>query len=248
MKQLSSTGPLQYKAFSLLSMIYITIVLAADVLIYKIATFGSLTITVGSLITPFWFVITDIIAEVYGYQLTRRLIWSSIVCSVLFTLVCSMLIQLPSPSFWQYQAAYDQVLGKLPRVLLGCIAGIIIGAFANTYLITKWKILVRGKYFWLRSVGSSAIGQLTFTAVTILFDLLGVIPFNKVLQLISISFTIKLIVTALVALPSTFFVAYLKWLENIDIYDHNIDFNPFKLSVEPTNTKITPEGSCIASP
>jgi uncharacterized integral membrane protein (TIGR00697 family) len=240
MNQLNPTGTTQYKAFSLLAMIYITVILAADVLIYKIATCGSITITVGSLVTPFWFIITDIIAEVYGYQLTRRLIWSGIACSALFTLVCSTLIQFPSPSFWHYQAAYDQVLGKLPRVLLGYIAGVIIGGFANTYLITKWKILTRGKYFWLRSIGSSGAGQLTFTVVTICLDLIGVMPFEKVIQLITISFTIKLIVTTLVALPSTFFVKYLKKLENIDVYDYNTDFNPFKLSIETANTKNHP--------
>ena len=74
MNQINAAGKNQYKAFSLLSMIYITIILAADVLIYKIAQVDDFTFTVGSLVTPFWFLMTDIIAEVYGYQLTRRLI------------------------------------------------------------------------------------------------------------------------------------------------------------------------------
>jgi uncharacterized integral membrane protein (TIGR00697 family) len=192
MNQINSAGKNQYKAFPLLSMLYITIILAADVLIYKIAQCGSFTFTVGSLVTPFWFLMTDIIAEVYGYQLTRRLIWSGILCGFLFTMVCVPLIHLPSPASWQYQAAYDQVLGKLPRVLLGCIIGVVAGAFANTYLITKWKILTRGKYFWLRSIGSSGSGQLVFTIVTISLDMVGVLPFHNILQLITLSFTIKI--------------------------------------------------------
>jgi len=82
----------QYKAFTFLSMIYITLILVADVLIYKIANFGPLTLTVGSLVTPFWFVMTDIVAEVYGYKLARKLIWSGIACGFLFTLICVVLI------------------------------------------------------------------------------------------------------------------------------------------------------------
>lgn len=228
---MNSTGTKQYKAFSLLAMIYITIILSADVLIYKIVNFGSITITVGSLVTPFWFVMTDIIAEVYGYQLTRRLIWSGIVCGLLFTIICVSLIHLPSPTYWHYQSAYDQVLGKLPRVMMGYIAGVMAGAFANTYLITKWKILVRGKYFWLRSIGSSGVGQLAFTIVTLMLDLLGVIPLHIIMQLIVISFVIKLLVTTTLAFPSTLIVGYLKQVENIDVYDYNTDFNPFKFEV-----------------
>lgn len=222
----------QYKALSFLSMIYITLILAADVLIYKIVQFGSLTLTVGSLVTPFWFVMTDIIAEVYGYQIARRLIWSGIACGFLFTLICVTLIHFPSPENWPYQPAYDQVLGKLMRVFIGSIAGVIIGAFTNTYLITKWKLLVQGKYFWLRSIGSSATGQLAFTVITLLFDLSGILPFNQITQLILISFTIKLTLTLLFAMPSSIIVYYLKKLENIDVYDYRTNFNPFKLELK----------------
>jgi uncharacterized integral membrane protein (TIGR00697 family) len=227
----STTGMTQYKFFHLLSMIYVTIILAADVLIYKVTQIGSITFTVGSLVIPFWFLLTDIIAEVYGYQLTRRLIWSGILCGFLFTLACVSLIHLPSPSFWQYQGAYNQVLGKLPRILLGCVAGIFAGAFANTYLITKWKILVRGRYFWIRSIASSGMGQLIFTIVTLSFDMLGILPFNNIIKFIILSFTIKIIVTTLFAFPSWILILALKKLENIDIYDYNTNFNPFKFSV-----------------
>jgi len=180
MNQANLKNSMQYKAFSFLSMVYITIILAADVLIYKIAQVGSFTITVGSLVIPFWFIITDVIAEVYGYQLTRKLIWSGIICSILFTVVCATLIQLPSPVLWLHQVAYDQVLGQLPRVLFGYVVGVIAGGFVNTYLITKWKILTRGKYFFLRSIGSSGIGQLTFTIVTLSLDLSGIMPFSVI--------------------------------------------------------------------
>jgi uncharacterized integral membrane protein (TIGR00697 family) len=225
----------QYKALTFLSMVYITLILAADVLIYKIAHVGSLTLTVGSLVTPFWFVMTDIIAEVYGYQIARRLIWSGIACGFLFTIICVSLINFPSPETWPYQPAYDQVLGKLVRVFIGSVAGVIIGAFTNTYLITKWKILIHGKYFWLRCIGSSAIGQLAFTIITLSWDLFNVLPFNQITQLILISFTIKLVLTALFAIPSSIFVYYLKKLEHIDIYDYKTNFNPFKLELKTSS-------------
>ena len=90
----------QFKALTFLSMIYITSILAADVLIYKIMHFGSIVLTVGSFVTPFWFVTADIVAEIYGFRVTRRMIWSGIACGFLFTIICVTLINLPSPDVW----------------------------------------------------------------------------------------------------------------------------------------------------
>jgi uncharacterized integral membrane protein (TIGR00697 family) len=221
----------QPKALTFLSMLYVMIIIAADVVIYKIAKVGPFVFTVGSLIIPFWFLLTDIIAEVYGYELTRQLIWFGIICSILFTFLCSSLINLPSPQTWQHQASYDFILGKLPRILLGYIMGVFAGAFLNTYLISKWKILTKGKYFWLRSIGSSGIGQLVFTIVTLSLDMLGILPFNKIVQAISISFSIKIFITALAALPCALIIIILKKFENIQTQDYQIDYNIFSLSV-----------------
>lgn len=237
MRQSNVVSTTQYKAFFFLAMTYITLILAADVLIYKIIHIGALTMTVGSLVTPFWFLMTDIIAEVYGYQLTRRLIWSSIGCSFLFMVICSSLIQLPSPSIWPYQSAYDQVLGKLPWVFLGSVFGIIGAAFTNTYLLIKWKILVKGKYFLVRSIGSSAIGMLVFTTITLTYDLKGSLPISEIIEFILISYSIKLLITPILAVFSTIVVYYLKRFENIDIYDYDTNFNPFNFTVGVSNLK-----------
>lgn len=220
----------QYRAYTLLSMLYITLVLSANVLIYKIVQVGSVTFTVGSLVTPFWFVLTDIIAEVYGFKMAKRLIWSGMICACLFAIVCYVLIHFTSPPGWPHQHSYDQVLGKLPRIFLGSVAGVMIGAFLNSYLITKWKILTNGKYFWLRSSGSSICGQLIFTMITIISDTLGILSYPIIFSLIGISMMIKLIVTPVLAILASVVVYYLKKSEGVDVYDYDTNFNPFKLS------------------
>lgn len=50
-----------------------------------------------------WYVLINIIAEVYGMKISIYLFWSSAVCQVMFTLICCWLIILPSPSFWHEQ-------------------------------------------------------------------------------------------------------------------------------------------------
>lgn len=220
-----------YKALIFLSILYVSIMIAANVLIYRLTCIGELIISVGTFIIPFWYVLNDIITEVYGYQVIRRIIWSSLSCVFIFSLICILMIKLPTPPNWHYQHAYDLVLGNLFRVFFGMIIAVVVGSFLNTYLISKWKIFIKGRHFWLRSIGSSGIGQFLFTFIAIVFDLIGTVPMKTLVELIIISYIIKLIFTPLAALPSALIAQYLKKLEGIDIYDHDTNFNLFKLEI-----------------
>lgn len=220
-----------FKCLNLLVMLYLTIMLISIALVYKLVYIGGLTIASSSLILPLWYIISDVIAEVYGYKVIRQIIWFAILCEAIFIFLIFFLIQLPSPEFWGYQNSFNNVFGKLPRVFLGSFLGIMLGNFMNVYILSKWKMLLKGKYFWLRSLGSSAIGEAIFTMVTIMFDYLHVFPLGKIIQMIALSYTIKMIGSIISIVPASFITPYIKKIENVDVYDHRTNFNPFKLSV-----------------
>jgi uncharacterized integral membrane protein (TIGR00697 family) len=167
---------IHYKYLTFLSMLFMTIKLITVVLIYKIITIGPFSASASTLVIPIWFVMGDIIAEVYGYKIARRIIFIAIICQFIFAFVCGGLISLHAPFGWAHQQAYDQVLGKLPRVAFASFLAIMTGAIINVYAISKWKILLRGKYFWLRSLGASVIGELVFTVIAYSTEFFDVVP------------------------------------------------------------------------
>ncbi len=217
----------QYKALPFIIMLYITMLLAANVIVYKLVTIGTLTLSAGIFVIPLVHVLLDIISERYGYQFAKKIIFCSLVCQLIFALICTYLIVLPSPSFWHYQAAYDQVLGKLIRVFTGSFLGTAIGLSINAKLITKWKVLVKGRYFWLRSLGSSAIGQLFFSIITVSYDMYGIQSFETIVAIIVPSYFLKLLFTCIAITPASFIVAFLKVYEKTP--NHEINFNPFTM-------------------
>lgn len=212
-------------------MLYMTIKLTTVVLIYKIISIGSFSASASTLVMPFWFVMGDIITEVYGYKVAREMIWIAIICQFLFAFFCTGLVSLNAPLGWSHQEAYDQVLGKLPRVTLASFFAIIAGAFVNAYTISKWKIFLHGKHFWLRSLAASSVGELFFTMVAYFTEFIGIVPISKLLHLMIISYVIKLILNPILVIPSSFAAFILKKLEGIDTYDIGVNFNPFKLSL-----------------
>src|SRR5579862_8095932 len=127
----------QPNALTFLVMLYMTCMLIAYVVIYKLTTINTMIMSVGSFVIPLVHVILDIIAERYGYAVSKKIIFYSLTCQLIFAMVCYFLILLPSPDFWHYQAAYDQVLGKLPRVFVGSFLGTLIGLFINAQIISR---------------------------------------------------------------------------------------------------------------
>lgn len=218
------------KHFNLLCMLYITMLLSAVVMAMYIAKIGILTFNEGAAIIPFMYFFGDIIAEVYGYERSRKLIWNALVCEAFFLCIIIGMVHLPSPKYWHHQHEFRVVLAPLYRVLLSNLILIPLTEFANVIALSKLKILTRGKLFWLRSLLSSITGEL------ILAVLGNIITFWKVLAPIQLagvilsSFGIKLIFTAAAIIPATIIVKQLKKSEKLDIYDYNTSFNPFKLN------------------
>ena len=58
----------------------------------------------------------------------------------------------------------------------------------------------------------------------------NVMSMDKIASLIIFDFLIQLGLLSIISIPANFIVFLLKKIENVDIYDNNIKFNPFKLS------------------
>lgn len=221
----------QYKCLTALSMLYMTVKLITIVLIYKVILIGPFSATASTLIMPFWFFIGDIIAEVYGYKISRHVIWMTLIFQFIFAFACFVMIKLNSPITWLHQEAYDQVLGKLPRVAFASFLAITFGAFINAYILTKWKILLKGKHFWLRSLGASMIGEAIFTFIAYVTEFLGIVSLSTLIQLMTISLVAKLIMGPLLVIPASIIARIIKKIEGVDAYDYSTNFNPFKISI-----------------
>lgn len=228
----------QHRYLTLLAMAYMTLKLSTILLIYKVINIGSISITASTIVIPFWFFLGTIIAETYGYVVARHIIWMAIIFQFLFALICTSLTYVHSPA-WVNQAAYEQILGKLPRVTIASFVAIMCGAFINAYALAKYKILSKGRHFWVRSLKSSAIGEFVFTVIAYLSEFLGIMPLQQIIHLLFLSFIVKIALSPILVVPTVLFTKKLKKAEGINVFDYNTNFNPFRFSLceknKPTN-------------
>lgn len=213
-KKLSFTNESNnYKYMRILSMIYITFLLAATVVAYKIVTLGPIPEPGSTLIYTFSFFLANVFAEVYGLNLSKKLICESIFCGYLFALLLTGVNLLPAPSYWDNSHAYHQVLGHVLRFTNAGVIGYLISAFLNVYLITKWKFKMNGRLFWLRSLLASSISEGAATFIAGIITFLGIMPTKKIILVMSSALLFKIVYGFIAVWPASFLAFFLKKME-----------------------------------
>ena len=175
--------------------------------------------------------IMDVVAEVYGYRVARKILWAGLF-ALLFMGVCiAICLHMPTPPFWKKTAeAYNIAIGPVVRISIISAIAVLIGEFLNAYLITKWRILTRGKYFWMRSVGSSVIGDAATLLVANIAAFGGRVPMVDLVRDILPQAVIMVVFSAIGAIPASYLARFVAKAENLNTFDVGVNFNPFKLN------------------
>ena len=228
-----SSPPRQYKYLTALIVTFITCYLTSEVILNRLVSIGSGYITGGTFIYFLSPMVTDVVTEIYGYRIARQMVWYGVFSWLFLGVSVAICVNAPYPAFWASNAlAYKVALSSLLHASVVSSGAVLLGQLTNAYLVSKWKILLKGKYFWIRSVTSSIIGD----SVTVTLSILGIfgsrMSFNELALTLIPEILIMVTFSSLGAIPGVFLVRIIKKAENIDVYDVGINFNPFKIRVD----------------
>ena len=212
--------------FLLLTALFVACLIAANIAAVKlIAPFG-LLLPAAIVIFPVSYILGDVLTEVYGYRAARRVIWLGFLANLIVVAAIALAQVLPAAPFWDGQAAFERILGQTPRILAASFLAYLIGEFANAFVLAKLKIATEGRLLWLRTIGSTLVGQGLDSAVFITLAFAGIIPPAGLAAAIVTQWLVKSAYEAL-ATPVTYaVVGFLKRRDGIDVYDRDTRFNP----------------------
>jgi hypothetical protein len=209
--------------------LFVTCLLTANTIAAKLIVVGGLVLTAGIVIFPVSYVIGDVLTEVWGYGAARRVIWLGFACNALMVVAVWIGGELPAAPFWSGQAAYQEILGHAPRILAASFAAYLVGEFANAFVLAKLKIATAGRWLWLRTIGSTVVGQGLDSVVFVTLAFAGVVPAGALAGIVAGQWAVKVAYEA-AATPLTYAaVAWLKSREQVDTFDNQTDFNPLHL-------------------
>lgn len=211
--------------------IFVAVVIISNISSTKILLLGPFTFDGGTLLFPVSYIFGDILTEVYGYKASRRVIWTAFLSCLGMSIVLWIVGMLPPASEWQHQEAYRNLLMTTPRIALASLIAFTAGEFSNSFILAKMKIRTKGRFLWMRTIGSTIVGEGVDTALFCVIAFAGVIPGSLLAAVIVSNYIFKVGVEIL-ATPLTYkTVFFLKKREEMDVYDIGTNFNPFSIQV-----------------
>ena len=219
-----------YKYYDLVMVSFVTVLLCSSLIgVGKVSRIAGYSVGAAIFFFPISYIFGDILTEVYGYARTRRVIWAGFAALGFASLMSWAVLALPPAPDWPHQAAYEVVYGQTPRIVAASLAAFWAGDFVNSYVLARLKVKTAGRLLWLRTIGSTVVGQGVDSLIFYPLAFLGAWPAPLVLAVMTSNFLIKVAVEAAMT-PLTYqVVGFLKRAEREDYYDSGTDFNPFKL-------------------
>jgi hypothetical protein len=185
----------------------------------------------GTLLFPVSYIFGDVLTEVYGYRRSRRVIWAGFACAGLMAGVFALVGALPPAQGWEYQEAYEAILGTTPRIVLGSLIAYFAGEFSNSYTLARMKIWTQGRWLWTRTIGSTLVGEGVDTVLFVSIAFAGTMPWSLFWSIVVSNYVFKVGLEAVMTPVTYQITSFLKRTENEDVYDVDTDFNPFKLGM-----------------
>ena len=227
-----------YRWYHVVVAVFVTSLIVSNIIAVKLFSIGGITLPAGVILFPIAYIIGDVLTEVYGFPRAREAIWIGFGCNLLAVAAIWIAGLLPPSPSWQTallespqeaQMAYSAILGFAPRLLLASFVAYLFGEFLNSFVLAKLKVKTHGRYLWVRTIGSTLVGQGVDSFLFITIAFYGILPTSVLFTAILFQWIFKSLFEAF-ATPFTYLVVgALKKAEGVDIYDEGTNFNPIKL-------------------
>ena len=215
------------KYLNLFSALYVTAIIASIATIYQTDTVMGVTVSSSLYIFPISYLIGDIVAELYGYKNAKATVWLGILCEILFVILVNTTVLIHG-QYSQEDFFYKHYYIWLARAAASNIIPMMISELINVYLISRWKLWTQGKYFWLRSIGSTSCSTAIYLIIAAFIGFSGTLDSYSIFKLIIVSYIFKILCAVILSFIGSIIVFYLKEKGVGAQNEVTININPFK--------------------
>lgn len=156
--------------------VFTGVLLISNIAAVKLIEFGPFIVDGGAFLFPLVYILGDVLSEIYGWKAARRAILTGFAMAVLASLTFYVVQISPPAAGWANQAAFEAILGFVPRIVLASLCGFLVGQLLNSYVLVAIKRrLGEQSQLWMRLIGSTVVGELADTLVFCTIAFYGII-------------------------------------------------------------------------
>lgn len=243
--------PLRYYDFVMVA--FVTIEILSNLIgASKLSIAGGHVFGAGILFFPIGYVLGDVMTEVYGYSRARRCVWVGFAAMLFMAFMSAVVVAMPPFAGWTCaasddamfadalkahgagaicQSTYLSVFGNTWRIVAASVAAFWAGEFVNSYVLARMKLWTAGRHLWMRTIGSTIVGEGVDSLIFYPLAFLGVWPTAQVAAVLVTNWLLKVLWETVLTPVTYAVVGWLKRREAIDIFDKGTDFSPFRTRV-----------------
>lgn len=205
---------------------FVGVLILSNILAAKMIRLGPFVFDGGTLLFPLSYIFGDVLTEVYGYKESRKVIWTGLGMLIVMSFNIWLIGALPAEPSWTFQTDFQNILAVVPRIALASILGYFAGEYSNSVVLSRMKILTKGRYLWMRTIGSTLVGEFFDTMLFVTIAFLGSYPLDVLIVMIFSNYLFKTVIEAVFTPVTYAVVGFVKRTEAIDVYDYGETYNP----------------------
>lgn len=195
------------RIFDVIAVMFVAFLLISNIAATKVTALDAgpihLVFDGGAILFPLTYVLGDVLSEVYGFARAKRVIVLGFIASVLASLIFFLVQVAPVGPGYENQAAFEAVLGFVPRIVAASVIGYLVGQLVNSFVLVKIRKRWGAERLWARLIGSTMVGELFDTVLFCTIAFAGVIPGLDFLNYVITGYVYKVGVEV-VLLPITY--------------------------------------------
>ena len=209
--------PIDYKTQILLT-VFVSSLLLGNLLGSKLIEIFGIVTSVGLFGYPVTFLITDIVEEVRGKEVTKIFVHAgflSLCIAVLFVFVST---GLPPSPLYPHNEAYNYVFSNSLRLILASMIAFVISQHHDIWAFNFWKQKTNGRYLWLRNNLSTIVSQLLDSIIFMFIAFYRATPELGAVQIFYMIMPLWTLKVIFALLDTPFVYLGIRWLaaENIN--------------------------------
>ena len=178
------------RMYSYLTGIFCAMIIASNILGTKTLEFEFIMLPCSILTFPVLFIVNDILSEIYGFEMTKNVIYLGFALNIIVVILYSIAIMFPSSS--PNAEAFSSILSTTPRLFLAGLLSYLLSNIINSKIMVKLK----EKYYHLlfvRCIVSTAAGEAIDSIIFITFAFYGVFSWDLIITMICCQVVFKVL-------------------------------------------------------
>ena len=192
-----------HTALMIVTALFVTSYLVSNIMAVKvISLFGLFYFDAGTIVFPFAYMLGDVLTEIWGFRTARKVIWLTFTCNLIMVACTQIGVWLPSPDYLTETAnAYNHIFSYVPRIVIASLTGFLLGEISNAWLMERIKEKTKGKWLWVRTIGSSAVAYLFDSLPFVLIAFLGIVSTHDLIMMVVFQYGAKLVIESVFGTP-----------------------------------------------